>query len=221
MNIKIKNLSYSYKDKEVLKDINLEIKQGELISIVGHSGSGKTTLINLITGVIKNKLLDISKEERKQIAYSLQNPEHQLFGRTVKQEVYFLNPEDKVNELINRLNIKEDVMKQSPFSLSEGQKRQISLVGVLANDPKVIIMDEPSSNLDKKSLDELIKIIKDLNKEGKTLIIISHDLNFVNKLNGRLVILEEGQIKYDGNSNEGLSNLEKFTSKLIKEDDYV
>jgi energy-coupling factor transport system ATP-binding protein len=96
----------------------------------------------------------------------------------------------------------------------------VALIGVLANDPEVIILDEPSSNLDRESLDSLISVLKKLNKEGKTIIVVSHDLKFVNKLNGRLLVLENGNIKYDGDVNKGIRSIDKFTSMLVKEESY-
>lgn len=227
MKIKSLNYSYKYSDDVVLKDINIEIPKGDITAIVGDSGSGKTTLLNILnlTNIIKdidyvlegNNISSLKNKEianlRKMIGTTYQLPEHQIFGLTIREDITFSNrfekepkeeTEKRLEEVIKLLNIKEKSLEISPFAASEGEKRKITLAGVLMKQPEYIFLDEPTSNIDDYSTNELIQKLKELNEEGKTIVFISHDMDVVKKLAKNLIYIESGSIKYQGPVNEGL-----------------
>lgn len=233
MSIKINHLTYIYNpktafEKRALYDINLEIQTGEFLGLIGHTGSGKSTLIQHLNGLIsptqgeilidgqnihqdKTKLREI----RRRIGLAFQYPEYQLFEMTVYKDVAFgptnmgLSKEEvhkSVTSALELVGIPEEIYEKSPFDLSGGQKRRVAIAGVLAMNPDVLILDEPTAGLDPKGRDEILAAIKHLHKErGITVILVSHSMEDVAKLVDRIVVMHAGQMAMVGTPKEVFS----------------
>lgn len=211
--LSIKDLNFSY-EKSLFKDFNLDIKSGTWITLMGPNGSGKSTLIKIITGVIKtdaNIILDDIKlnsniiEFRKKIGIIFDNPNDTFVCETVFEEIAFVlenlkysksTIRKKINEIAEFLNIKE-ILKSSIKTLNNNQKNLVSLASILVLKPKVLIVDELLDQLDYDDKVKFIKILKDLNKEGMTIINVTHDIE--NTLCGNeILILNQGNIVIQG-----------------------
>jgi energy-coupling factor transport system ATP-binding protein len=226
MKIKFENVCYHYNAKLpeknlVLKNINLEITDGEFIGIIGPSGSGKTTLLQHFTGLLRptsgdiyiddqniwNKNYPLS-ELRKRIGLVFQFPESQLFEETVYSDVAYgptmlKLPDDeinmRVNEALKLVGMRpEKINNRSPHRLSEGEKRRVAIAGVLAMAPDVLVLDEPTACLDPAGVKLMIQILKQLHENRTTIIMITHSLDVVIQLAPRIIVLNQGQICYDG-----------------------
>lgn len=212
--ILIEGVSFSYPTgKMALKNINLKIKKGEKVALLGANGAGKSSLLWVISGFLKpeGKVkvfgVEVKKENlaklRKMVGILFEDPDDQLLMPTILEDVMFgllnIGYNRGEAEKIARENLKKFGLERyeeiHPHNLSQGEKRKASLVGVLSMRPDVLLLDEPSANLDGKGKRELLKILKDF--EG-TLIIASHDLGFVKELCERAIVLFEGQIVFDG-----------------------
>ncbi|MCX7846175.1 MAG: energy-coupling factor transporter ATPase [Dictyoglomaceae bacterium] len=218
------NVSFYYlKDTPLerlaLKGISLSINEGERIGIIGETGSGKSTLIQLFNGLLQPtwgkiylKGKDIKEWSIKEICRIIglvfQYPEHQLFGETVYEEVAF-GPrnigfrEEEIEEVVNKaldiVGLEYEIIKErSPFSLSGGEKRRLAIASILAMEPEVLILDEPTANLDPRGKRELMQYFNRWAKENRTLIIVSHDLDEIIPLIKRVIILHKGEIIFDG-----------------------
>ena len=203
-----------------LKDINLVIPEGQFIGLIGHTGSGKSTLVQHLNGLlhptggtiyfngqdIADK--DFNKKElRSKVGLVFQYPEHQLFEVTVFQDVCFgpknLGLSQKEVEIraytaLKQAGVKEEQFYLSPFDLSGGQKRRVAIAGVLAMQPEVLILDEPTAGLDPKGRDEILGQIKQLQKEtGITVILVSHSMEDVAEYVDRILVMNKGQIVFD------------------------
>lgn len=221
--IKIENLSYFYEDgKNALKDINLEIKEGETIGLIGGNGAGKSTLIKLLVGVLQSNCGKIMvddiilnkhniKEIRKRIGVVFQNSDNQLFMNNVYDDIAFgprnnkLSEEEikiKIDNIAQELNI-ENLLKKSPNNLSGGEKRKVSIGTVLVMEPSYILFDEPTSFLDPKGKRNFIEIVKNLDTAQ---IIATHDLDIVKKVCDRVIVLKDGCIVSVGEPERVLSN---------------
>ncbi len=223
MPIEIKNLSYTYMKDTVfehraLKDINLRIENGEFIGLIGHTGSGKSTLIQHLNVLLKpseGQIIidgtDITqkgvplKKIRQMVGLVFQYPEHQLFEETVYKDVAFgpqnlgLSPkaiEERVKEALGLVGLDYDKIKDlSPFELSGGQKRRVAIAGVLAMQPQVLILDEPTAGLDPKGRDEILSEIRRLHEKKKiTVILVSHSMEDIANLVDRVIVMSEGEI---------------------------
>ncbi|MBR4015489.1 MAG: energy-coupling factor transporter ATPase [Anaerotignum sp.] len=233
MSIKINHLTHIYNEgttfeKLAINDISLEIETGEFIGLIGHTGSGKSTLIQHLNGIVlptkgeilldgenihrdKTKL----KEVRRRIGLAFQYPEYQLFEMTVYKDVAFgptnigLSPEevhDSVVSALTTVGISSDLYEKSPFELSGGQKRRVAIAGVLAMNPEVLILDEPTAGLDPKGRDEILAAIRQLHKErGITVILVSHSMEDVAKLADRIIVMHRGKIAMMGTPSEVFS----------------
>ena len=238
MSIKLENVNYIYSpdtayEKQALKDINLEIEQGEFVGIIGHTGSGKSTLIQHFNGLVKptsgkvyfeGKDIDDSDFDKKNLRSSVglvfQYPEHQLFEVDVLTDVCFgpknqgLSKEEcqkRAIEALELVGFPEKYYKQSPFELSGGQKRRAAIAGVLAMRPKVIVLDEPTAGLDPKGRDEILDQIKELHdKTGITVIIVSHSMEDMARYVDRLVDMNKGEKMYDGTPKEVFSHYKEL-----------
>ena len=233
--ISIKNLSfkYDYEDenaKEILKDINLEIKEGEFVALLGHNGSGKSTLAKLINGLLLPGQGDVlvdgmntkSEEEiwdiRRTAGMVFQNPDNQLVATIVEDEVAF-GPENmgiEPGEIRKRVDSAlEDVgmseyKKNAPHLLSGGQKQRVAIAGILAMSPKYIILDEPTAMLDPSGRREVIDTLIKLNKEeGKTIILITHYMEEA-AISDRVVVMEDGNMVLSGTPREVFSQVDKI-----------
>ena len=230
MSIELKHTQYIYSagtayEKHALDDINLTINDGEFIGIVGHTGSGKSTLIQHMNGLIKasgGELLydgeniyakDFSmKELRNRVGLVFQYPEHQLFEATVFEDVCFgpknqgLSDEEvkaRASAALQSVGLSEKYYEQSPFELSGGQKRRVAIAGVLAMEPKMLILDEPTAGLDPKGRDEILNQIQKLHRErGLTIVLVSHSMEDVANYVKRLIVMDKGSVKYVGTPRE-------------------
>lgn len=227
MSIVIENLNFIYgKDSPfqtiALKDVNLEIKSGEFIGLIGHTGSGKSTLIQQLNGLLKptdGKILinnmDLSDKKitladvRKKVGLVFQYPEYQLFEENIEKDIAFgpknMGLDDQ--EILNRVKKSmayvgldyEKMREVSPFDLSGGQKRRVAIAGVLAMEPEILILDEPTAGLDPKGRDEILNQIKRIHDEENIIVIlVSHSMEDVARLVDRLIVLENGGIVLDG-----------------------
>ncbi len=231
MLFKIENLTHCYSDGTVaLDNVSFSFNQGERIALLGTNGSGKTTLLNHLNGIMKPTSGKIYYEDkplrydsksllelRRHVGFVFQDPNDQLFAPTVKQDVAFgpLNlgiPNDKVkiivSEALATVGMAEFADKP-PHFLSLGQKKRVALAGVLAMQPEVIIMDEPTSNLDPRATSEILHLLLQLNKEKRiTLLLATHDVDMVPLFANRLYILNKGKLVSDGTPKEIFSNTE-------------
>lgn len=226
MSIKLENVNYIYGigsgyEKQALKNINLEIHQGEFIGIIGHSGSGKSTLAQLLNGLekpVSGKIYyqgrDISqkdfslKELRTKVGLVFQYPEHQLFETSVIQDVEFgprnmglanLEVEKRSFQALKQVGISDDLLDVSPHALSGGQKRRVAIAGVLAMEPEILVLDEPTAGLDPKGREEILELLKSLHEEkGITIVLISHSMEDVARYVQRMLVLNKGQLVLDG-----------------------
>jgi len=212
--LEIKNMNFHYPNKvRALNNINLQIYKGDFLGIVGLNGSGKSTLalniIGLLSGsgsILLNKE-EISKKDvyqrTRDIGYVFQNPNYQLFEDNVFKEIAFgpknlnLNRKEvreRTEEALDVINL-EEFAEEDPHSLSVGQKRRVTIASVLAMKPKIIIIDEPDTGVDYRNAERLMDYIKELQKKGHTIILISHNLQLVEKYCNRVIYLENGEIK--------------------------
>ena len=230
MSITLEHVNYVYSpgtayEKQALKDVSLEIPQGQFVGIIGHTGSGKSTLIQHLNGLTKatsGKILYEGKNIydegydmrglRSQVGLVFQYPEHQLFEVDVLSDVCF-GPknqglsqeecEDRAKEALELVGFPEKYYKQSPFELSGGQKRRVAIAGVLAMRPKVLVLDEPTAGLDPKGRDEILDQVERLHKEtGMTVILVSHSMEDVARYVERIIVMNRGEKMLDGTPRE-------------------
>ncbi|WP_461613791.1 energy-coupling factor transporter ATPase [Clostridium sp. Marseille-QA1073] len=237
MSIKIENLTHIYMpkspfEKTALDNVSVEIKDGEFVALIGHTGSGKSTLIQHINGLLKPssgkivvddvditahgvKLSDI----RKRVGLVFQYAEYQLFEETIEKDIAFgprnlgLNEEEITSRVKRAMNIVgldyETYKDKSPFELSGGQKRRVAIAGVVAMEPKVLILDEPTAGLDPKGRDEILGKIELLHKEyNMTIILVSHSMEDVAKVANRILVMEGGKCILDGPPNSIFKEVE-------------
>ena len=231
---KIENVNYKYplEDKQALKNINIEIKKGEFWAVIGKNGSGKTTFCNMLrrfvpdfykgelTGKIMledKELKDYSQKELVQkIGFVFQNPFTQISGikDTVFEEIAYglenlgLKKEEiifKVEKILKMLEI-EKLRDRNPYDLSGGQKQRVALASIIAMDPDILVIDEPTSQLDPKGTEDIFKIINLMANEGKTIILVEHKLELIAEYAENILVLDEGEIILSGKAEEVLNN---------------
>lgn len=216
--IKAENVHFSYGDKEILKGVSLDIKEGEFISILGHNGSGKSTFAKLINGILTTKVgkitvdgLDVSNEDnlfdvRKLVGMVFQNPDNQIVSAIVEEDVAFA-PENlgvepteirkRVDESLKAVNM-YDYRLHAPSQLSGGQKQRVAIAGIIAMRPKYIVLDEPTAMLDPSGRVEVLQTIKKLKEDfGITIILITHYMEEAVQ-SDRVVVIDDGKILLDG-----------------------
>ena len=225
MSIELKNVTYTYSpgtayEIHALKDINLIIPDGQFIGVIGHTGSGKSTLIQHLNALIQPTSGTViyngedvwaekynRRELRSQVGLVFQYPEHQLFESDVLSDVCYgpMNQgksreeaEEEAKKALLQVGFKEKNFKKSPFDLSGGQKKRVAIAGVLAMNPKILILDEPTAGLDPKGRDEILDQIAELHKmRGITIILVSHSMEDVAKYVERLIVVNHGKIAFD------------------------
>ncbi len=228
--IEVKKLDFSYNNKvKVLDDVNIEINKGEWIAILGHNGSGKSTLAKAMIGLLEipdghifidgiELTEDNVYQIRKKIGIVFQNPDNQFVGVTVRDDIAFgmenlCVPRDEMLEKIDfyakKVNMYEFLDKE-PTNLSGGQKQRVAIAGILAMQSDIIIFDEATSMLDPYSREELIDYIKELNREGLTIIMITHDINEA-LLANRILVMNKGKISAFDRTENIMRNKEVFT----------
>ena len=239
MLFRIENLSHRYSDGTLaLNDVSLSFEKGERIALLGTNGSGKTTLLHHLNGILKPSSGKIYFEEkqleydskalldlRKRVGFVFQDPNDQLFAPTVKQDVAFgpLNlgwPTDKVKKTVEEaLKIvgMNEYADKPPHFLSLGQKKRVALAGVLAMQPEVIIMDEPTSNLDPRATSEILHLLLQLNKEARiTLLLASHDVDMVPLFANKLYVLSKGKLVSTGSPKALFSDAEMIRNVNLR-----
>ncbi len=217
--IQVINLHFKYSfGGEVIKGLNLEVEEGEILAIIGSNGAGKTTLIKHLNGLLKptkGKVFIYGKDTEKHSVAELskivglvfQNPDHQIFAETVEKEINFglenLGLDERArNEVVDRI-LKEFELEvyrtTSPHSLSGGEKKKLTIASVVAMDPKILVLDEPTIGQDYLQRLKLVDLIKRLKNEGKTVLIVTHDLDFLMDIPCRVVVLHNGIKIAEGN----------------------
>jgi energy-coupling factor transport system ATP-binding protein len=215
--IEVENLEFGYDGKTVLQGVNLTLNRGECVALVGRNGSGKTTLVKHFNRLLKSKrgLIKILGQEvgakplaelSRHVGFAWQNPNDQLFQVNVRDEVLtgprVLHAYDRdwCDRLIERFGL-EPLLDRSPFQLSEGQKKRVAFATALAVRPELVVLDEPTAGQDEPFRRELAVLMKELRAEGRTVVIVTHDLEFAAQHADRWVVLAEGRVVADGSPN--------------------
>ena len=228
--IKLENVTYTYMEggpfeKTAVHNIDLTIPDGQFIGLMGHTGSGKSTVIQLMNGLLKptdgkitvdgselwakdTKMRDI----RFKVGLVMQYPEYQIFEETVEKEIAYgpsnigLSEEeikDRVEKAADLVGISKDLLSKSPFELSGGQKRRVAIAGIIAMEPKTLILDEPTAGLDPKGRDEILYKIKDLQKRMNiTVIFVSHSMEDIASMADRIIVMNKGRVAMEGTPDE-------------------
>ncbi|NMB16875.1 MAG: energy-coupling factor transporter ATPase [Firmicutes bacterium] len=232
MSIRVEDLVHIYQAgtplaTEALKGVTLEIQEGEFFGLIGQTGSGKSTLIQHLNGLIKPSrgLVQVDgqnlwerganlKEIRQKVGLVFQYPEHQLFEETVFADVAFgprnmglaeAEVKERVEEALAIVGLDGEIVDRSPFELSGGQKRRVAIAGVLAMRPKYLILDEPTAGLDPMGRQEILGEISALQRQGVTVVLVSHNMEEVARLVSRLAVMHDGRIIVQGRPEEVFS----------------
>jgi len=219
--IELKDVTYTYSprtpfEKTAISDVSLIIEEGSLVGIIGQTGSGKSTLIQLINGLLKptkgTVLFNGEKVDKVQtkIGMVFQYPENQIFEESIYKELAF-GPKNigmtdseiqfAIKNAVSIIGIDSD-LSQSPHNLSGGQKRKIAIASILTMNPQTLILDEPTAGLDPRARRNLVETIVNMNKEGKTIIIVSHSMEEIAEIASRIIVLQDGKIFADGTPGE-------------------
>lgn len=220
-------------EKQALKNINLKIEKGELVAVIGHTGSGKSTLIQHFNALLKptsGKVIvdgiDVTAPKvdlrtvRKKVGLVFQYPEHQLMEETVRRDIAFgprnlgLSESDaaeRVTVAAEAIGLKKELLDKSPFELSGGEKRRVAIAGVLAMEPEVLVLDEPTAGLDPAGRDELLALIKKLNDCGMTIVLVSHSMEDVANTAKRIIVINDAQVAFDGGVAEVFSHADELS----------
>lgn len=233
--IDAQNVHFTYPNNvEALKGVSLTIKDGEFVAIMGQNGAGKTTLVKHFNGLLKpakGKVLvdgiDTTKTSvatlSRNVGFVFQNPDHQLFSETVEEEIAFALRnfgfdqqviEKRITWALNLLGLTQ-YRKTSPFMLSGGERKRVALASVLAWDPKMLILDEPTIGQDYEQKEKLRQFISQMKTQEKTVIAVTHDVEFVAECNPRVVLMREGKIIADGDAKKILTDQTILTQASI------
>ena len=232
MGIKVENLFYTYQKKAsnstlALDNVSLSIEENDFVAIVGETGSGKSTLAQTFNALIipdqgevkvddfvvsyKNRKSRKMRNLRKKVGLVFQFPEYQLFEESVEKDVAFgvknfgvKNEEalEAAHKALNRVGLDESYYKRPPFELSGGERRKVAIAGILALDPDIIIFDEPTVGFDPASAKELMNLIVSMHQLGKTIIVITHDMDLVNEYAKKVIMMEKGKVVFEGTPSE-------------------
>ena len=238
IHLETKNLTFTYPDgTQALKKVNIQIKKGEKIAIMGPNGAGKSTLFSHFNGLTeptsghvevagekiifeKDKLLEV----RQKVGIVFQDPNDQLFAPTVKEDVAFgpMNlglehdeVERRIEESLKMVGM-EGFEEKTPHHLSGGQQKRVAIAGIIAMRPEIMILDEPTAGLDPEGVDKVLNILNDLNKEGISIIISSHDIEMVSQFAEKIFILYNGEIIDSGDKQKIFSNTELLKKAHLK-----
>ena len=225
MPIRFNDVFYTYQanspfKSEALKGVSLEIKEGSFTCIVGHTGSGKSTLVQQLNGLLiptsgsvevngfivekKHKSLKNLHNLRKEVGIVFQFARYQLFEETIEQDVAFgpmnfgVKKEEALeiaHKCLKTVGIDESLFKRSPFEVSGGQRRRVAIAGILALQPKILVLDEPTAGLDPRGAAEILELFKSLNEKGTTIILVTHDINIVYQYADDVIVMNEGKIE--------------------------
>jgi energy-coupling factor transport system ATP-binding protein len=233
--IEVKDVYFSYQNGvEALKGVSLTIKDGEFVAIMGQNGAGKTTLVKHFNGLLKpakgQVLIDGVDTTKRSIAelsrdvgFVFQNPDSQLFSETVEDEIAFALKnfgyeaeviEKRITWALNLLNLTQ-YRKTSPFMLSGGERKRVALASILAWDPKTLILDEPTIGQDYEQKEKLRQFIMQMRTQQKTIIAVTHDVEFVAECNPRVLLMREGKVIADGIATRILTDPEILTQASI------
>ena len=244
MAIQIKNVSYVYLPKTpsarvALNHVSLEIPQGAFVAFIGRTGSGKTTLVQQLNALLipsegeiqidefhigtnKRKNKDI-KKLRKHVSLVFQFPEYQLFEETVEKDVAFglrnfgykeADAIEEAHKALISVGLPEKYFKKSPFELSGGEKRRVAIAGILAINPDILVLDEPTAGLDAKGSHDVMSLVKKMNEQGKTIIMVTHDMDLVMRYCDLVYVLKDGQLAYQGPANKLFDSIDEATSAV-------
>ena len=236
--IQTENLSYVYSEgtpfrKTAVDNINISIEEGEFVGIIGHTGSGKSTLVQHLNGLLKptsgkvlfegrdiNSSKEFTRTVRFNVGLCFQYPEYQLFESTVYRDIAFgpknmglseTEIEEHVLRAADFVGLKADMLKKSPFDLSGGEKRRVAIAGVIAMQPKVLILDEPTAGLDPKGRDTISDMIDNYRKStGSTVIVVSHSMEDVAKNASKVLVMNRGKVEFFTGVKEVFSNYERL-----------
>lgn len=234
MPIVFEQVSFSYDGKRnALSNVDFTLEDGDFLGIIGHTGSGKSTITQLMNAlliptsgrVLVDRVDTAQKKQRRllrqRVGLAFQYPESQLFAQTVADDIAFgprnqgLNEEEvqrRVHKALARVGFAyEDLAQRSPFDLSGGQQRRVALAGILACEPSVLVLDEPAAGMDPATIHEIRDYLRELNKEGLTIVLVSHSMEEIAELCSRVIVLQEGEIYIQG------SPAEVFTKDNAKE----
>ncbi len=231
MSLDLINVSYVYDsktsyEKRALNNVSLSIADGSFVGIAGSSGSGKTTLVRLIKGLIKPSSGSIKGVEGSKIGLVFQYPEFQLFEATVIKDVMFgplnigLGEEEaskQARQALSVMGLEESFYQRDPLCLSGGEKRRVAIAGILAMNPEVVILDEPTAGLDAKTHNQLFEVLQRLNEKGKTIILVSHNLDDIATYCKQVAIMNEGRLVAFGKPSEVFYKPEvKFLPSVVQ-----
>lgn len=238
MQIKFESVNHIYNantpmEQRALYDINFDIKDGQFLAIVGHTGSGKSTLIQHMNGLLKPSSGSITigekvikpdeknkglKEIRQYVGLVFQFPEYQLFEETVEKDIMFgpmnygVSEEEakvRAHDVIKMVGLDESVLSQSPFNLSGGQMRRVAIAGILAMNPDVLVLDEPTAGLDPQGQHEMMEMFNTLHKQyHKTIILVTHDMNLVAEYAEEMIVMHRGVMKLKGTPQQVFKEVE-------------
>lgn len=237
--LSVRNLKYGYSkgtpfETGALKGVSLDFEQGEIVALIGHTGSGKSTLLQHLNGLLKpdsgevffdGKNIFESKDFLRQCRFNVglcfQYPEQQLFESTVYKDIAFgpknmgLSDDEikkRVYEAIAYVKLSESYLEKSPFDLSGGEKRRVAIAGVIAMNPKVLVLDEPTAGLDPVGKNSLLDLIKEYNRAtGSTVIFVSHNMDDVAVVADRVIVMNKGNVALSGSVSEVYSQGEKLS----------
>ncbi|WP_286008765.1 ATP-binding cassette domain-containing protein [Methanobrevibacter woesei] len=228
--LEAKNITFSYDDgTEALNNVNLKVDKGDIVALLGKNGAGKSTLFLHFNGILRpdNGEIIIDGEKlkydkkslikfRQKVGLVFQNPDDQIFAPSVEEDVAFgpLNlklpmeeVQKRVHEALERVGM-VGFEKKAPHHLSGGQKKRVAIAGILAMKPEIMVFDEPTAGLDPKGASKIINLLKELNEQGITIIISTHDVDLVPQYANRVYVLHEGEIIGDGTARDIFSNKE-------------
>ena len=240
MEIRIEHLNYIYGlgtsyEKKALDDVSLTIRSGEYIGIIGHTGSGKSTLIQHLNGLNRASSGQIfvdgkniyeegypMRQLRFRVGLVFQYPEYQIFETTVLKDICFgpknqgfstEEAEGRARAAMRMVGLDEHYEDKSPFELSGGQKRRVAIAGILAMNPEVLVLDEPTAGLDPKGRDDILGVLKQLHREhGITVVLVSHSMEDVADYASRIIVLDKGKVLYDDIPARVFSHVEELES---------